>query len=1043
MTENDLEQATIGWFEELGWSYIHGDVIAPGAPQAERKMFKEVYLVGRVRSALARMNPGLPEEALDEAAKKVSQFAGQSLIEANRDLYGWLRDGIPLEIQVDGHTKQVDLQVFDWKVAENNDWLVVNQFTVKGKKLVRPDLVAFVNGIPLSVIELKNPADLKADIQAAYNQIGNYKDEIPQLFEPSVVSVISDGTVARMGSLSADFERYMPWRVADGIAKPEARLELEVLVKGLFARQSFLTYMRHFIAYQTTGAGTFKIIAGYHQFHGVLKGVERAVAAIEHRHDGRGGVMWFTQGSGKSFLAVFYVGMLREHPVLENPTVVIVTDRKDLDGQLFETFATTKIPLNTTPVQAQDRAELKRLLAEEVVGGIYFTTIQKFAPEGGKSAVDQLTDRRNVIVICDEAHRTQYGFKSELDKKAGQYRYGLAKHMRDALPNALYLGLTGTPISENDRDTEAVFGTYVDIYDVSASQRDGTTVPIHYEQRIIDLAVNQAELDALDAELEALLEDDPEEQSNKTISALSRLESIAMADGRMARLAADLVQHWEYRTEQLDGKAMIVAISRRAAAALYEEIVKLRPEWHDKDISKGVIKVVMTSPASDPPELRAHASTAFEKKLLEKRIKDPKDELKIVIVRDMWLTGFDAPCLNTLYVDKPMKGQGLMQAVARVNRVWKNKPGGLVVDYIGIGEELKQAIAQYTRARGGTPGSDPIEFVETAVKILKETIGIIRDMLHGVDLAGVDQDAKKALAALPKAMNHLVELNVKPEGSKPEDHPPGVKRFLDQVTKLTQAQALSGTHPEALALRNEIAFYQAVKVGLVKFTSAGKAKSALEKEAAMRQIVAKGVLVNGVTDLYGTLGVTKPDISVLDEAFLKKLAEVPYKSLAAELLQRLIEDEISARSARNLTQAHKFSKKLIEAINKYTSRGLTSSQVIEELIKLAKEIAADKPPEDMTEDEFAFYEALRLNESAVRDLGDPIIKALAFELTDKLRKSATIDWQKRETARARMRTLVKVLLTKYRYPPDKQPDAVEKVIEQAELFADQWGIEIP
>ncbi|WP_031596083.1 type I restriction endonuclease subunit R [Ferrovum myxofaciens] len=1041
MTENDLEQACIDWFRDLSWEYAHGETISPGGFAPERGHYNEVVLAPRLRSALERLNLGINASVLDDAEKKVRQFAGQSLVEANRDLYVWLRDGIPVEVEEDGHRRQINVMVFDWTDPTRNDWLIVNQFTVKGSKTVRPDMVAFVNGLPLAVIELKNPADEKADVYAAFNQIGNYKNEIPQLFEPNVVCVISDGTVARMGSISADSERFMPWRAANGIDHPEQHLELEVLVKGLFDKQTFLTYFHHFIAFQTSGAGTFKVIAGYHQYHGVLRGVERALNSIQHRHDGKGGVMWFTQGSGKSLLAVFYVGMLRERPELENPTIVVVTDRKDLDGQLFETFASCRIPLRTTPVQANDRAELKKLLSEQVAGGIFFTTIQKFSPEKGLDTVEQLSSRSNIIVICDEAHRTQYGFKSDLDKKGEKYRYGLAKYMHDALPNALYLGLTGTPISENDRDTEAVFGTYVDIYDVLASQQDGTTVPIHYEQRIIDLAVNQAELGSLDEELEELLEDDPEEQNSRTISALSRLESIAMADGRLEKLAEDLVKHWDERLEAIDGKGMIVAISRRAAVAFYDEIIKCRPEWHAKDIDKGGIKVVMTSPASDPSALRVHATTPQEKKLLEKRIKDPDDPLKLVIVRDMWLTGFDAPCLHTLYVDKPMRGQGLMQAVARVNRVWKDKPGGLVVDYIGIGEELKAAIAQYTRARGGENRGEPVEFIEEALTILKETIAIIRDMLHGVDLTGIATDAKRALVALPIAMNHLVKLNQKPDTAGKDEKPPGVKRFLDQVTKLSKAQALAGTHRDALALRNEIAFYQAVKAGLVKFTSVGVGKSKVEKEAAMRQIVAKGVLVNGVTDLYKTLGIEKPDISVLDEIFLAKLAEIPQKNLAAELLQRLINDEIQSRGRRNTTQAQKFSKKLTDAIQKYTNRGLTSAQVIEELIKLAQEIAADKPPPGMTEDEFAFYEALRENESAVREMGDPILKALAHELTDKLRKSATIDWQKRETARARMRLLVKVLLTKYKYPPDKQPDAVEKVIAQAELYADLWAVE--
>ena len=1037
MTEADLEQACIGWFKELGWSHAQGEAISPGGAHPEREHYTQVILRGRLHDALSRLNPELPGEALEDAGKRLLQYAGQSLVEANREIYTWLRDGIPVEVEEDGHRRGRSAQVFDFEDPDNNDWLLVNQFTVKGKMTCRPDLVVFVNGIPLGVIELKNPADEDTDVTVAFQQIQNYKAEIQQLFEPNLCCVISDGTVARVGSITADEERFMPWRVAGGIEHPERHLELEVLVRGLFDRETLLDFLRYFVAFQNSGSGAAKLIAGYHQYHGVRKAAQRAVEAATQRKDGKGGVMWFTQGSGKSLIALFYVCLLRERPELENPTVVIVTDRNDLDGQMFETFAACPVPLRTEPRQAKEVDDLKDMLRNQPAGGVFFTTIQKFRPDEPGKPMEVLCERSNVIVICDEAHRTQYGFKAKFDSRTGRMKYGLAKHMREALPKAVYLGLTGTPISEDDKDTQAVFGEYVDIYDVLSSQRDGTTVPIHYESRIIDLAVNTDELEALDEDLDELLESEDEAEKSQAVSRLARLESIAMADGRLERLACDLITHWDSRLEVMDGKAMVVAMSRPAAVALYDEIIKVRPDWHTDDLDKGVIKVVMYSPTSTRPDVRKHATTRGQKKQLEKRLKDPADPLKLVIVVDMWLTGFDAPCLHTLYVDKPMRGAGLMQAVARVNRVWKDKPGGLVVDYIGIGEELKAAIVQYARV-AGTKRGRPVEFVEEAVKQLKDALDAVRELFHGLDLAGID-DPHVALGLLPRAMDHILKVD---PGEDPDQNQ-GVRRFMDLITKTSKAQALAGTHEEALSLREEIAFYQAVRAGLIKHTRSGKKMSKTEREAAMRQIVAKGVLVEGVTDLYSTLGVDKPDISVLNEHFLAELAKLPTKNLAAELLQRIIDDEIRSRSRKNTTQAHKFSKKLTEAINKYRNRGLTTAQVIEELIQLAREIGQDRPPEDMSEDEYAFYEALRENESAVRELGDPVLKSLAVELTHKLRASATIDWQKREGARARMRLLVKVLLTRYRYPPDRQPDAVIRVIEQAELYADQWGIEHP
>ena len=643
-------------------------------------------------------------------------------------------------------------------------------------------------------------------------------------------------------------------------------------------------------------------------------------------------------------------------------------------------------------------------------------------------------------MICDEAHRTQYGFQAKVDPKTGQIKYGLAKYMREALPNAVYLGMTGTPVSDEEKDTQDVFGTYVDIYDVMSSQEDKTTVPILYEGRVIDIKINDPELlKALDDELDDLTELDDQAERDGTISRLTRLESIHMADNRLDILVDDLIKHWEMRLEVLDGKAMVVALSRKLAAIIYTKIIERRPEWHSDDLNQGVVKVVMSSSSSDIPEMRMHKTTSQQRKTLEKRLKDPEDPLKIVIVRDMWLTGFDAPCLHTLYVDKRMDGHNLMQAIARVNRVWKDKPGGLIVDYIGIGEELKKAIKTYTNATGGSRGK-PVEMIEQSLVILKDTLDVIRKKLSGVDYSGFSTSPKNALNLLPKVMDYISGLTT---DADKKGRNKGVKDYLDLVMRLTKAQALAGTHPEALIYREEIAFLQAVKASFVKHTTAGggSMKSKVERDEAMRQLVSKGILVEGVSDLYETLGLDKPDISLLDEKFLSQLASIKTKNLALELLHKLLKGGIQSRSRLNATQGHKFSKKLEEAINKYHNRALTTLQVIKELLDIAREFNDEKPPEDLSADEFAFYQALAENQSAVDILGDPILKELAHELTEKMRKSATIDWQKRETARAKMRMLIKILLTKYRYPPDKQPDAVERVVEQAELFADEWGME--
>ncbi len=1038
MKENHLEEVCLDWLEGLGWTCMHGEVLAPGGTEGARERWSEVVLGTRLRDAVVRLNPALSPAEVGMAVAQVTGYGAQSLVDGNREVYDWVRNGVPVErVEPDGHRAVVRVRVLDFDEGRN-DLLAVQQFTVQGgNKIRRPDIVLFVNGLPLVVIELKNPANLDADFEAAYHQIQTYKADVPQLFWFNLLNVISDGTVARYGSLSADLSRHSRWRLLEGKKVGKGQLELEVLMRGLLDPVSLLDFFRGFVAYGGAhGGASFKIIAQWHQYHGVKRAVERAVDALVHRKDGKGGVIWFTQGSGKSLLALFYVMALRERPEFGNPTVVLVTDRNDLDGQLFETFADSSWSLRATPLQAESREDLRQVLSQVQAGGVFFTTINKFAPPPGGGKVPVLCDRSNVVVITDEAHRTQYGFTAELDAKSGQTKYGLAKYMRDALPNAIYLGMTGTPVSLDDRDTEAVFGTYVDVYDMIAAQEDEAVVPVSYESRIIELRFNEAEKQALMDEFLEVTEDEDAAEQGRTASRHTRLEALAMADGRLATLAADLVAHWEARTASLAGKAMIVAISREAAIRLYDEIVVLRPDWHNADINKGRIKIVMTGSSSDPERFQPHRTDKAQRKLLEKRFKDADDQLELVIVRDMWLTGFDVPPVHTLYIDKPMQGHGLMQAIARTNRIWRGKPGGLIVDYIGIGEELKKAIKQYTKDAGGS--REPVDTSGQALTILLDTLDVIRrEFFHGFDCSGIE-DPKRALALLGPAMEHV--LQVDPETDE-KGRNRGVRRYLDQVAKLTTAQALAGTRSEAMALREEIAYYQAIRVCLIKLTRAGASRSRLEKEFALRQLVAKGVLVDGVNDIFKTLGLGKPDISLLDEAFLAQIRAMPTKNLAAELLERLIADQVRARGARNASQGKEFSERLEDAVTRYQNRAITTVEVIEALISLAKDINAAKPPHGLTEEEFAFYQALIVNESAVRELGDPVLRALAQELTDKLRKSATINWQNRASSRAKMMAMVKVLLAKYRYPPDKQPMASEKVMAQAELLADTWALE--
>lgn len=1040
MNENDLEDLCFDWLSEMGFECIGGDQVSPGGPNAEREHFSDVVLSHRLRDTLERLNPDIPMDEIEQAHHRLSTYSSQSIIDGNKEVYEWLRNGVPVDrTESDGTQTVVRIQV----IAENgqNDLLAARQFTVMGTKPRRPDIVIFINGLPLVVIELKNPADLNADIDSAFNQIENYKLDIPQLFHFNLLNIISDGAVARYGSLTADFSRFTPWRLLDGQkTRDKSLLELEVLIRGLLEPKTLLKFFKGFVAYGgEDGQDTFKIIAQWHQYHGVLKAVKRASTALTEKKDGKGGVVWFTQGSGKSLLALFYVMNLRDRPEFKNPTVVLVTDRNDLDGQLYETFALSSWSLRGTPEQANNRKDLKEKLSSTEAGGIIFTTINKFAPARGETSVETLCERENIIVIADEAHRTQYGFKAEMDTESGKTKFGLAKYMRDALPKAIYLGMTGTPISHNDRDTESVFGTYVDVYDMIDAQEDGAVVPVSYESRIIELRFNEAEKQALMDDFLENTEEEDETEKAKVISKLTRLEELAMSDGRLQLLAEDLVRHWERRKELVDGKAMIVTISRQAAVALYDELIKLRPDWKGDDLNSGKVKVVMTSSSSDPATFQPHRTDKTDRKQIERRFKDENDPLELVIVRDMWLTGFDAPVVHTLYIDKPMQGHGLMQTIARTNRVWKDKPGGLVVDYIGIGEELKKAIKSYTNENQSK--RSPIDVSGQALSVLLDTVDVIRkEYFHNFDYRGIES-AKVALSKLKPAMDHVIGLS---KETDKKGRNSAVVGYLDQVAKLTKAQGLAGTQEKALALREEIAFFQAVRVGLIKLTRSGNnsGKSKFEKEAALKQLVSKGVLTDGVNDIYATLGLDKPDISLLDERFLAQVKEMKTQNLAAELLARLVGDQVKARSSKNATQGKEFTVKLEEAINKYQNRGLTTIQVMERLIQIAKELNELRPPDNMSEEEYAFYQALSESKSARDELGEPVLKALALELTDKLRKSATINWQNRKASRAKMMAMIKVLLKNHRYPPDKEKEAIDKVITQAELLADNWAFEV-
>ena len=1045
MNETQLEEIGLNWFSENGWQAVHGPDIAPDSDTPQRSSYNQVLLEQHLREAIQRINPHLKHEEVDDVIHKLRTITHPILVKRNKLFHSMLLDGVTIEIERDGQREPEPVRIIDFGNSKNNSFKVVNQYTIQGTKQPRrPDIVAFINGIPIAVIELKNPDNEDTDIYSALNQIQTYKDEIPDLFAFNVANIISDGYNARVGSLTANTEWYMPWRaIKNEDDRPKLEFELETVIKGFFDPELFLDYIRHFILFEQDGDHAIKKIAGYHQFHAVREAVKAVITAAQSP-EGRveeppratyadevepgskkGGVIWHTQGSGKSISMVCFAGKLLQQPEMKNPTIVVVTDRNDLDGQLFQTFSSAQDLLKQTPIQADSRDDLRKHLSSRESGGIYFTTVQKFSLIGDEKGHPALSERHNLVVISDEAHRSQYGLKATYDSDQKKYKYGYARHMRDALPNATFIGFTGTPVSMEDRDTRAVFGDYVSIYDIQDAVDDGATVPIYYESRLAKLDVNRAEIDELSDRVEEVVEEYEEESDReKTKSEWSTLAKLVGATPRIAQVANDLVHHFEKRTAAIDGKAMVVGMSREICVDLYNAITELRPDWHDEDPEKGQIKIIMTGSASDPAKMQPHIHPKKTKKRLEKRFKDPGDEFKVVIVCDMWLTGFDAPCCHTMYIDKPMRGHNLMQAIARVNRVFRDKQGGLVVDYIGIANELKQALKTYTDSKGkGSPTLD----AEQAYEILLEKLHVIRGMLHEFDYSDYKSEAHSLV--IPAA-NHILDLEN------------GKKRFMDAVLSLNKAHSLCNTLDEVVELEKEIAFFNSIKAAINKFTAVTNKQKQHEKNSILKQILDNAVVAEGVEDVFSLAGLEKPEIGLLSDEFLEDVRRMQYKNLAVELLEKLLKDEIKSRTKNNVVQQKKFSERLLETLRKYHNRAIETAQVIEELIEMAKDFKkAIKEEEELglNHDEVAFYYALAENESAVREMGDEILKKIAVEITEKLRNSTTVDWQKRESVRAKLRILVRRTLRRYKYPPDEQKRAMELVMEQAEALADEWS----
>ena len=1067
MTEDQLEQECLAWLADVGWQLRYGPDLAPDGIEPERENYRQVLLIGRLRQAVAALNPAVPQAACEDAVKQVLDLGTPVLLAANRQFHRLLVTGVPVQYQRDGETRGDFVRLVEWADPTRNDWLAVNQFSITGPHhMRRPDIVLFVNGLPLALIELKNPSDPNADVWKAFQQIQTYKDQIADAFQYNELLVISDGSDALLGSLSSDSERFMAWRTIDGVMlDPLGPFnELQTLVRGVLAPAYLLDYLRYFVLFEDDGH-LVKKIAGYHQFHAVRAAIAQVVAAS--RPDGlpsvrgKGGVVWHTQGSGKSITMTCFAARVMQEPLMENPTIVVITDRNDLDGQLFGVFSLAQDLLREQPVQAGTRQDLRALLGNRPSGGIVFATIQKFMPGEDEDVFPLLSDRSNIVVMADEAHRTQYGFEARLKTvkqrsatptvlttgtglpathkaefaptvdrdQVARYQVGYAQHLRDALPHATFVAFTGTPVSGEDRDTRAVFGDYISVYDMQQAKEDGATVAIYYESRLAKLGLKADELATIDDEVDELAEDEEESQQARLKSRWAALEKVVGAAPRIASVAADLAAHFEERGQAQTGKAMVVGMSRDICVHLYNEIITLRPDWHSADPEQGAIKIVMTGSASDKALLRPHIYSAQVKKRLEKRFKNPGDPLRLVIVRDMWLTGFDAPCVHTLYIDKPMKGHNLMQAIARVNRVFKDKQGGLVVDYIGIANELKSALNEYTASKGrGRPTVDAHE----AYSVLAEKLDALRGMLHGHDYSGFLTGGHRTLAG---AANFVLGLS----SSQGRD---GKKRFADLALAMSKAFTLCCTLDEAKAVREEVAFFQAVKVILTKREISSQKKTDEQRELAIRQIISSAVVSEEVVDIFDAVGLDKPNIGILDDAFLAEVHNLPERNLAVELLERLLEGEIKSRFAGNVVQNKKFSDMLSDVVQRYQNRSIEAAQVMEELVQMARKFraaAARGEQLGLSEDEVRFYDALANNESAVRELTDETLKKIAHELAENLRKNLTVDWSARESVQAKLRLMVKRILRKYKYPPDQQDAAVELVLQQAQALGEAWA----
>ena len=1031
-SEDDLEQVALEWLQLLGYDYKKGNEISMTGLTPERKSDKDVVLHERLEKALRKINSDIHPRFIEKAIHELTLEKSPNLLENNLTFHENLINGIEIEDYDDEGQSVVEIvKIVDFEHPQNNDFLAVNQFTVvNGDYTKRPDIVLFINGLPIVVIELKNSTNETVGVEDGYHQLETYKMRIPQLFTFNEVLVTSDGINTKAGSLTANYDRFMTWRSKDGETESSSSLaSLDVLIHGMLNPETLLDLIRYFVLFQDDGKGHIsKILAAYHQYYAVNKAVDRALLASSRQGDGKGGVIWHTQGSGKSLTMVFFSGKLIQ--MLNNPTLVVVTDRNDLDNQLYSTFVKSKGRsgkglLRQTPKQAETRKELKSLLSVES-GGIVFTTMQKFEPEQNETTMAALTERKNVIVMADEAHRTQYGFNAKYNDKGEGIKYGYAKYLRDALPNATFVGFTGTPVASTDKNTQMVFGNYIDVYDMTQAVADGSTVKIYYESRVIPLNLPQ-NLD-LDEAYNDITEDQEEDVKQRLKSKWSRIEALAGAKPRIEALAKDIIQHFETRQQAMKGKGMIVTMSRRIAVDLYDEIIRQKPEWHSDDDDKGVIKVVMTGSSSDPASFQRHIGPKKRRNLLEKRMKDVNDELQLVIVRDMWLTGFDVPSMHTMYIDKPMKGHNLMQAIARVNRVFKDKPGGLIVDYVGIAESLKEALKEYTESDQAQTAID----TDKAVELMLLKYDVIQDMLYNLDYSKFNSEKKsERYYAISDTMDYVIGLG--------EDER---QRFIKTVTELGKAFALCATEPTAQELNDEIAFFKAVKAGLVKLLQPPKEgktrKTPAEVEAEINQLVSQSVVTEDVIDVYQTLGLEQPDLSILSDDFLKDVEGLKQKNVAVELLNRLLKGQVKSLMKTNATVSKRFSEMLGNSINKYNSRSIETSKVIEELIQLAKDIKQEQQRGNelgLNSDEIAFYDALASHETAKEAMGDKELRAIAHELTKTVKENMGVDWSKRDSAKAKMRVAVRRLLKKYGYPPDLQKMAVEQVVEQAELMA--------